>query len=174
MFKIKATITCYLLPEDGPAAKAEFLNHLMNPGETWIIAYAFTLPAMVQDLLAAYRKGVPLHLYLDYSQDSDASEKLLVQELVDAGVEVTLGTSPAGSQYICHAKGIVSGAHSGGSAWCWEGSTNFTSMAWEQVNTALVFSSTEWLDQFVAQFLALRKYAWTNERSMQLMKTDPC
>lgn len=174
-FTIDTRITCYLLPDDGSTAYAEFLKNLTDPGETWIIAYAFTLPDMINDLLAAHKKGVPLHLYLDYSQykTGKTTEDPLVQQLVAAGVEVTLGTSPAGSQYICHTKGIVSDAVPGGHLWCWEGSVNFSKSAWRQVNTAMTFSSQLWRDQFVAQFEALRNFAWANEKSLQLMKSPP-
>lgn len=172
-FVIDTKITCYLLPEDGPAARQDFLKNLLDPGETWIIAYAFTLPDMIKELLAAYKARIPLHLYLDYSQYTDKTEKPFVQQLVQAGIEVTVGTSPAGSQYICHTKGIVSDAAPGGALWCWEGSTNFSLSAWKQVNTALVFSSQAWRDQFVAQFEGLRDYAWANERNLQLMPSPP-
>ena len=121
-----------LASADGAQAKADFLNHLLDPGETWIIAYAFTLTDMINDLIAAHNAGLPLHLYLDHSQAIEAVEKPLVQQLVSAGVEVTIGTSPAGSQYICHTKGMVSDpAANGGSLWCWEGSTNFSLSAGE-------------------------------------------
>jgi PLD-like domain len=172
-FTITTTVTCYLLPDDGPIAQQEFLKNLLDPGETWIIAYAFTLPDMINELLQAHKKGIPLHLYLDYSQYKDKTETPLVQKLVQAGVEVTVGTSPAGSEYICHTKGIVSDAAPGGSLWCWEGSTNFSLSAWKQVNTALVFSSQEWRDQFVAQFEALRNFAWANEQNLQIMTSPP-
>jgi len=173
-FTINTQITCYLLPQDGPTAQADFLQHLLDPGETWIIAYAFTLPDMIQDLLIAHQKQIPLHLYLDHSQESGTTEKPLVQQLVHAGVEVTIGTSPAGSQFICHTKGIVSDpAATGGTLWCWEGSTNFSLDAWKQVNTAMVFASQPWRDEFVAQFEALRDFAWANERSFQLMSKPP-
>jgi hypothetical protein len=174
-FTIDTEITCYLLPEDGPTAYAEFLKNLTDPGETWIIAYAFTLPDMIHDLLTAHQKGVPLHLYLDYSQykSGKTTEDPMVEQLVNAGVEVTLGTSPAGTQYICHTKGIVSDAAKGGQLWCWEGSVNFSQSAWHQVNTAMTFSSQPWRDQFVAQFEALRNFAWANEKEYQLMKSAP-
>lgn len=172
-FTITTAVTCYLLPDDGQIAQQEFLKNLLDPGETWIIAYAFTLPDMINEIIAAHAKGIPLHLYLDYSQYKSKTETPLVQKLVQAGVEVTVGTSPAGSQYICHTKGIVSDAAPGGALWCWEGSTNFSLSAWKQVNTALVFSSQEWRDQFVAQFEALRNFAWANERNLQLMASPP-
>jgi hypothetical protein len=41
------------------------------------------------------------------------------------------------------------------------------------VNTALVFSSQQWHDQFVAQFEALRNFAWANERNLQIMSAPP-
>ena len=173
-FTITTTVTCYLLPQDGTQAEADFLKHLMDPGETWITAYAFTLSGMIQDLLAAHKQRTPLHLYLDHSQAVGTVEKPLVQQLVTAGVEVTIGTSPAGSKFICHTKGMVSDpAKNGGSLWCWEGSTNFSLSAWQQVNTALVFASQQWRNEFVAQFEALVDFAWANERSMQLMSSPP-
>lgn len=172
-FTIDTAITCYLLPQDGTVAEQLFLKNLLDPGETWIIAYAFTLPDMINELLAAHKKGIPLHIYLDFSQSTGKTEKPLVQQLISSGVEVTIGTSPAGSQFICHTKGIVSDAAPGGSLWCWEGSVNFSLSAWKQVNTAMVFSSPAWRDQFVAQFEALRNFAWANERADQLMKAPP-
>jgi len=174
-FTIDTQITCYLLPQDGPTAYAEFLKNLTDPGETWIIAYAFTLPDMIHDLLTAHQKGVPLHLYLDYSQyeSGKTTEDPLVQQLVKAGVEVTIGTSPAGTEYICHTKGIVSDAAKGGALWCWEGSVNFSLSAWHQVNTAMTFSSQEWRDQFVAQFEALVNFAWAYEPKFQIMSSPP-
>ncbi|HZW54968.1 MAG TPA: hypothetical protein VFF30_01625 [Nitrososphaerales archaeon] len=65
---ITATITCYLLAGDGPVAKQEFLKHISDPGETFIIAYGFTLVPMINDLIAAHQKGVPLHIFLDHTQ----------------------------------------------------------------------------------------------------------
>jgi PLD-like domain len=160
-------------PRRRPGGSAGVPENLLDPGEAWIIAYAFTLPDMIKELIAAHEAKVPLHLYLDYSQYSGKTEKPLVQQLVQAGIEVTVGTSPAGSQYICHTKGIVSDAAPGGALWCWEGSTNFSLSAWKQVNTALVFSSQAWRDQFVAQCEGLWDFAWANERSLQLMSSPP-
>ena len=169
-FQITAKITCYLLPDDGKAAEQEFLNHISDPGETYIIAYGFTLVPMIDDLIAAHKKGVPIHIFLDHTQSEGTMQKPQVQRLVDAGLEVTIGTSPAGSKYICHTKGVVSDDNP---AWCWEGSTNFSQSAWNQVNTAMVFSSQQWYDNFVAQFKRLRQFAWSNERQFQVMKNPP-
>lgn len=58
-FQITTTVTCYLLPQDGAQAKGDFLKHLLDPGETWITAYAFTLTDMINDLIAAHKAGFP-------------------------------------------------------------------------------------------------------------------
>lgn len=169
-FQITSTIECFLLPGDGPAAETALLKHLEDNGEMYITAYAFTLVPMIDQLLANFKRGDPLHLYLDYSQESGVAEKPEVQRLVDAGMEVTIGTSPEGSKYICHTKGIVCLDKS---PWCWEGSVNFSESAWHQVNTAMMFSSSAWAQAFVDQFKGLRQFAWTSERSFQLMKKPP-
>jgi hypothetical protein len=169
-FQIETEVTCYLLPGDGPTAEKEFLTNLNAGKETWFIAYAFTLVPMIDELLSAKAKGVALHLYLDHSQAVGHYEAGQIQRLVDAGVEVTVGTSPVGSQYICHTKGVAVDVDP---PWCWEGSVNFSKQAWDQVNTAMVFESQEWRDQFVQQFMALRNFAWTNERSIQVMPSPP-
>ncbi len=170
-FVIDSSLTCYLMPDDHDAAKQRFLELVAGPGETWIIAYTFTLQDATDELITAHNNGVPLHLYLDHSQSIDRSEKPLLSQLVDAGVEVTIGTSTAGSAYICHTKGFAVDA-SGGPQ-CWEGSVNFSTTGWQQVNTAMNFSNATWRDHFVAQFTTLRNYAWSQERDLQLMSLPP-
>jgi hypothetical protein len=87
-FTIDTAITCYLLPQDGQVAQQAFLKNLLDPGETWIIAYAFTLPDMINELLAAHKKGTPLHSYLDHSQFATVkAEAKFVDQLVQAGIE---------------------------------------------------------------------------------------
>jgi len=167
-FVIQTTVTCYLLPRDGAATRADFLRHLLSPGKTWITAYALTLPDMISELLEAHRQGAPLHIYLDHSQEVGETEQPLVQQLVDAGVEVTIGTSPAGSKFICHTEGIVSDPPKAGDpVWCAEGSSNFSMNTWQQVNTVMVFSSQDRRDEFVAQFEALRDFVRANERNLR-------
>jgi hypothetical protein len=171
MFTITTTIDCYLLPEDGDAAKALFLHHLEDPYEMWIVAYSFTLVPMIDEIIKNSAGGAPIHIYLDLSQSSGAAEKPEVARLVAAGVEVTIGTSPAGTSYITHTKGVT--CSDVPEPWCWEGSVNFSASGWLQVNTAMFFHSQQWHREFVAQFDQLRDYAWTNLRSVQLMKEPP-
>jgi hypothetical protein len=170
-FEITATVECYLLPDDGAAAQALFLQHLKDPYEMWIIAYSFTLEPMIDEIIANNTADGPIHIYLDYSQSTGKAEAPQVQKLVDGGVEVTIGTSTAGSKYICHTKGIV--CDDKPDPWCWEGSVNFSQGGWLQVNTALFFHSQPYRDAFVSQFNHLRYFAWTQERDKQVMKTPP-
>lgn len=169
-FPITTTVDVYLLPGDGEAARKTFLQHLADPHEMYIIAYAFTLEPMIQQFLSD-APDANLHIYIDHSEEVTTTEKPLIQKLVDAGIEVTVGTSTAGTEFICHTKGIV--CNDVPSAFCWEGSTNFSESAWSQVNTALLFNSQEYYDAFVNQFLNLRYFAWTKERAMQVMKEPP-
>ncbi|HYY47137.1 MAG TPA: phospholipase D-like domain-containing protein [Thermoplasmata archaeon] len=169
-FQITTTFTCYLLPGDGAQGEAEFLHHLADPSEMYIVAYGFTLQPMIDQFIANHAAGDLLHIYLDHSQASGMAEKPQVQRLVNAGIEVTIGTSPVGSKFICHTKGIVCLDKP---PWCWEGSVNFSESGWNQVNTALVFSSNDWATNFVGQFKQLRQFAWDYERSFQLMPRPP-
>jgi hypothetical protein len=170
-FEITTTAECFLLPDDGAAAQALFLQHLKDPYEMWIIAYSFTLAPMVDEIIANNTPTEAVHIYLDFSQSSGAAEAPEVKKLIAGGVEVTIGTSTAGSQYICHTKGIVCDDRP--APWCWEGSVNFSLSGWHQVNTALFFHSQPYRDAFVNQFNHLRYFAWTQERDKQLMKTPP-
>lgn len=161
-------VTAWQLPEDATTARVAFIDIFTNPSETWLRAYAFTMADLAEDIIAAHQKGVPMHLYLDRSQEVGTYEKPLVEKVVAAGVEVTIGTSPAGTKYIAHEKG---GCTADGD--CFEGSTNFSDSAWEQVNTLLQFNSPEWAQMTVDAFNRAVVYAWTSERSLQLMSTQP-
>ena len=169
MFSMSAKIQCYLLPTDAVAAEKDFLDHLRGKGETWIIAYGFTLVPMIDELIGVHKRGKKLHLYLDHTQASGKAETVDVDRLVHAGVEVTIGTSPVRG-LICHTKGVVvDGVH----PWCWEGSVNFSNNGFSQVNTAMAFESKLWRDRFVQQFEELRAFAWAKERRYQRMGRAP-
>jgi hypothetical protein len=169
-FEIDGPIECYMLPDDGTAAQEDFLQHLDDPSEMYIIAYQFSFAPMIDELLRHFAAGDPVHIYLDRLQSRSGSEKVQVQRLVENGLEVTIGTSPMGSRYICHTKGVVCLDNP---PWCIEGSTNFSLPAWKQVNTFNMFKSAKWADAFVTQFKGLRHFAWTKEPKYQLMDSPP-
>jgi hypothetical protein len=124
-FTFNATIKSFFLPGDGDEAKRDFLGQLKGRGETYLVAYAFTLDAMIGELLEAHAAGIPIHIYLDQSQSEGTAEKPQVARLVQAGMDVTIGTSPAGSAYICHTKGMVV-LDKPARPYCWSGSVNFS------------------------------------------------
>lgn len=161
---------CYLLPGDGPVAEELLLQHMGDGFELYQMGYAFTLDPMITALLAAHGAGRAIHLYLDHSESITDDEAPLVKRLVAAGVEVTIGTSPAGPQYIAHSKAFTC-LHD--PPFCWEGSTNFSESAFHQGNTVMALVSPEWSAQFIAQFRAFRQFAWTSERDLQLMSAPP-
>lgn len=163
-----APVTAWEFPEDAEAGKAALLAHWTeNPVETWLRAYALTMRELTEAIIAA-EKTAPTHVYVDHTQCEDEDQLTLVKELVAAGVEVTIGTSPAGSGYIAHTKAYVDADGD-----CWEGSTNFSESAWHQVNTAFQFNSPAWRDMMVAAFNRDVAYAWEHERSLQLMSVPP-
>ena len=61
-FKITTEIVCYLLPGDGVAARAQFMQHLADSGEMYITAYGFTLQPMIDQFLANHATGDLLHI----------------------------------------------------------------------------------------------------------------
>ena len=163
MFHMRTDVCCFLLPDDAKEAEAAFLAGLRRKGETWIIAYGFTLAPMLDELLEARRARRRIHIYVDHTQSTGHAQHADVQMLVRAGIDVTIGTSPVRGQ-ICHSKGIVV---DGATPWCWEGSVNFTTHGFEQVNTALMFRSQRWRHLFVEQFGRLRSFARRCERRWQ-------
>jgi hypothetical protein len=169
-FKITTEVDCYLLPQDGAQARSTFLQHLRDPNEMYIIAYAFTLEPMIEEFLADAPDD-RLHIYLDYSESRSKAEASNLKKLISAGIEITIGTSTAGRKFICHTKGIV--CNDVPLAWSWEGSVNFSESGWQQVNTAMLFHSQAYYDAFSRQFLNLRYFAWTQERDLQLMSKPP-
>jgi hypothetical protein len=123
---------------------------------------------LVNAIISAHTKGVPLHLYVDRSQEVTRKMRLAIERIVAAGVETTIGTSPAGQRFIAHEKGLTTTDGD-----CWEGSVNFSDSGWEQVNTAFQFNSPEWRDMTITAFNRAVKFAWTRERRFQLMKEPP-
>lgn len=169
MFTISpGTVSCYQFPDDATLGHDGLIAFIKAAKEVWFRAYGFTMMDLVDELISLHNGGVPIHLFLDHSQEMGHFEKPLAQKLVDAGVEVTVGTSYAGIKYIMHQKGFVTS-----DGVCWEGSVNFSNSGWEQVNSAMVFSSTDWRDHFIESFKKDVDYAWANELAMQLMPQKP-
>jgi len=173
MFTISITETDYFMPEDGAIAQQKFLALLANPGEVWMSAYGFTLQPMFDELLRADARGVKIHLLLDHSQEAGRAEaprvKNLVANLKHGDVTITTaGINSHAPSQIWHWKGFVVQRTAASQYDCWEGSTNFSQGAWLQGNSARTFSSAEWAQKFIQQFLAHREWARANEPQYQV------
>lgn len=171
---IQTEVLCYLLPDDRAAARKLLVARIKSPDETYLDAYDLTDPPLINGLLTAHQAGVPLHVYADRRQSATPKQRVAVERLADAGVEITIGTSDAGGRYIAHTKGlVVLDDFEPTGPWCWSGSANFSEPSFSQVNDVFVFHSQPWADRFIDRFKRLRKYAWTSERRWQLMKEPP-
>jgi hypothetical protein len=173
MITISITETDYFLPEDGDDAKEKFLELLHNFTEVWISAYGFTLQDMFDELKAAGSAGAKIHVLLDHSEEAGKAEKAKVQDLVSnlkhGDVTVTTaGVNSPQKDQIWHWKGMVVTAKDGKETYCWEGSTNFTTSAWFQGNSARVFRSSQWAQKFTEQFEAHKAWALANEPQYQV------
>ena len=146
MITITLTETDYFLPEDGDAARQQFLGLLSRLSEVWISAFGFTLQPMFDDLKQADASGAKIHLLLDHSQSVGQAEAARVKDLAASLKHGDLTITTAGihsgaPDQIWHWKGMVVTPTDAREKHCWEGSTNFTLGAWLQGNSARVFRS---------------------------------
>ena len=164
---------CYFLPEDGDEAKQEFLGMLHDPQETYIAAYGFTLTQLIDEIIAADKAGVAVHILLDHLQATGHSEAPLVKHLHDSLTcgDLTITTAGPGghsSSQIWHWKGMVVGSK------CWYGSVNFSDSGWNQGNGAQLFDAPLWASRFIEQFKLHRAWALANEPQYQVGAKAAC
>lgn len=163
----------YFLPEGGLAAKDRFLSILNDPRLTqaYISAYGFTLEPMFDAIIAADSRGVSFDILLDHSQSTGTAEAPEVAKLVATlkNSHITITTAGIGSgapSAIYHWKAMIL-LQKEGDPVCWEGSTNFSAGAWNQGNSARVFTSSIWAQAFIAKFFVHKAWARQNEPQYQ-------
>lgn len=164
----------YFLPEGGLAAKQRFLDILSDVRlkQAYISAYGFTLQPMFDAIIAADARGVVFDIILDHSQSTGTAEAPLVAKLVSTlkNSHITISTAGVGGgkpSSIYHWKAMVLLPNDGSDAICWEGSTNFSGGAWDQGNSARVFTSKLWAAAFINKFLVHKQWARDNEPQYQ-------
>lgn len=85
--------------------------------------YAFTDYKLVDELVAAVKRGVDVSILADKSQSSHSYEKDILAELQENGVKVLIGTSPVHGQLL-HAKFlVVDTIHTEDGSWNYTGAT---------------------------------------------------
>ena len=174
---ITVTETDYMLPEDGEQASQDFIGLFTSTeaGDTFYVsAYDFTYRPMYDAIKQADSNGVVFHLLLDESCAQEGEEKSQLLSLVQSfqasgsGSTITITTAGLNSpepKVIWHWKALVRVSDST----CWEGSTNFTSTAWDEGNSCRKFTSSIWAEAFVNQFKAHEAWARQNLPNVQVM-----
>lgn len=178
MIQISVTAeTDYFLPEDGKQAALDFIALFTSAkiGDIFYVsAYDFTYQPMYDAIKQADANGVVFHLLLDESCTRADGEKTQLKDLAaafkasDNGSTITITTAGLNSpqpQVIWHWKALVRISDST----CWEGSTNFTSTAWDEGNSCRKFQSKDWASAFISQWNAHEAWARQNEPRYQVM-----
>ncbi len=104
-------------------------------------------------LIAKHGAGVTVRCVCDHTQAEGPAEKVQLQRLVDAGVEVLIGTSSHGA--IDHSKYILIDAELGAAdpASCvGYGSFNFSASAESQDNTFTIRNDAGYVAHFLANW----------------------
>lgn len=141
----------------------ELLNEVQEAKESILMMiYGFHLPSLTDLLIVKHQAGVKVQCVLDHTQASGKAEKVEVQKLIDAGLDVTIGTSPKAHE-IMHEKGFcLDGERT------ITGSYNFSLSAAKQVNHMDFVYSKDRADWFSGMFLEIRKWMKLNEPQDQL------
>lgn len=176
MFKnLSNNEVCYFLPEDGNIAKQDLLKQfdLPNLKEIYIKAYAFNWDDLLTKVKEVDQKGIQVHILADYVQSRGPSawDKLVDLHKTLKNGELILTTaganSPSTSQ-IWHSKAITFLQSNNEEPTNWEGSVNFSGSGWEQGNTASIFSSQIWSDNFISHFKIHKQWAIDNAAHKQI------
>lgn len=172
MIKVPSTpLTIFLFPEDHVIGKDAFLGLIANPHETYIFAYNFSLPELLQEIKKADDAGIAIHCLIDHVQFNGPSEKEAVTKLglsLKHGeiIVTTAGVNSDAKGQIWHYKTIVTLNPEGPQ--CWEGSVNFSSSGFSQGNSAMLFTSQEYADAVVAEFKVHKEWALATHPEYQI------
>lgn len=160
---IETGSTFYFAPQDDiqsvilGAATAETAELCMG-------MYGFHLPALRDIFLANHQKGLAQLLLLDASQAAGKYEHADVVMLINAGIDIVIGTSPL--HQILHSKYLLCKSQ----ATVLTGSYNFSLTAAKQDNTLQVFQGQEVWQEFRNHFENARQWVIDNEPQKQIQK----
>lgn len=112
--------------------------------------YGFTYGPLMDALIAQHAAGVRIAIVADHTQAAGPAERVALQRLVDAGIDVLVGTSSRGA--IDHSKYLVIDGDLGAAApesCVGFGSFNFSESATKQDNTFSVRSDAGLVQAFM-------------------------
>lgn len=124
--------------------------------------YGFHLPPLRDQFLANHKSGLPQLILLDLSQERGTAEHPDVVELITAGLDVTIGTSPL--HQILHSKYLLAQSEQVVGT----GSYNFSVSAAKQDNTFQIFTGLDVWQHFRAHFENARQWCISNEPQDQI------
>jgi phosphatidylserine/phosphatidylglycerophosphate/cardiolipin synthase-like enzyme len=131
--------------------------------------YGFTYAPLMDALIAAHQHGVAVNIVADHTQAAGPAERVQLQRLVDAGIDVLVGTSSRGA--IDHSKYIIIDAELGPSdplACVGFGSFNFSESARAQDNTFSVRNDGGLVAAFLANWQRVHDDAFDKHPEWQV------
>jgi phosphatidylserine/phosphatidylglycerophosphate/cardiolipin synthase-like enzyme len=131
--------------------------------EILIDIYGFTWQPLMDALIAAFARGVSVRIVADHTQAEGRAEKPQLQRLVNAGLEVLIGTSSRGA--IDHSKYLVVDKTVVGF-----GSFNFSTSALAQDNTFTETNDANMVPVFIANWQRVYNDAVRKHPEWQLQK----
>ncbi len=136
-----------LLTEVGKAEKSLYM-----------MIYGFTLEPLADLLIEKKKNGVSIQCVLDFTQSRGTTERIQVQKLLEADIDLVVGTSPVAGQ-IMHEKLIIVDMEKTIS-----GSYNFSASAEKQVNHMDIFYSPDRASW--AKGVFDMQYAWVKSHEL--------
>jgi phosphatidylserine/phosphatidylglycerophosphate/cardiolipin synthase-like enzyme len=131
--------------------------------------YGFTYGPLMDALISAHANGIDVRIVADHSQSAGAAERVQLQRLVDAGIDVLVGTSSRGG--IDHSKYIVIDGDLGPSdprSVVGFGSFNFSESARAQDNTFSVRNDAGLVAAFMANWQRVHDDAFDKHPEWQV------
>jgi phosphatidylserine/phosphatidylglycerophosphate/cardiolipin synthase-like enzyme len=125
-------------------------------------AYAYTLQPLVDAMIANHKRGLSQFVLADLSQSRGPADHRALVEVIDAGIDVVIGTAPSGN--ILHSKYLLGKSQSA----VFTGSYNFSASAAVQDNCSQVFTSAPVWTAFRAHFDTARSWVAANEPQDQI------
>lgn len=134
--------------------------------------YGFTYGPLMDELIAAHQRGIHVRVVADHTQAEGTAEKPQLQRLVNAGIEILVGTSSRGA--IDHSKYLIVDGDLGPQApesCVGFGSFNFSESARAQDNTFSVRSDAGLVAAFLANWQRVHDDAAGKHPEWQLAPT---
>lgn len=155
------SIAVFFEPEDN--VLRAILTHLRAAAKTIdIAAYALTEDEMVDLLCRKREEGLTVNVLLDRSQSTGKAAKPVIEKLIEAGINVVIGTSREHS--LLHDKSVVIDG-----VVTITGSYNFSESAAKQGNTCLIIRSQDIAERYIQHINLAR--AWCLEHQPEYQPT---